>query len=129
MLCQAGFDALDYSMFDLYNPDHPLNGDRYEAYALRLRSLAESLGISFRQSHAPFPSFWENDDKFNRMAFTRIVRAMEVSGLLGIGIIVVHPIDISDKGSMKQVNLDFYRRLQPYSEKFGVKIALENMWG
>lgn len=129
ILCRAGFDALDYSMFGLHNPEHPLNGPDFESYVQNLKKKAAAYGVTFRQAHAPFPSCRENDEDYNQVTFTRIVRAMEVVSVLGARIIVVHPTCISRADEMKQYNLDFYRRLQPYCEKLGVKVALENMWG
>ncbi|OGO88508.1 MAG: hypothetical protein A2Y15_01740 [Clostridiales bacterium GWF2_36_10] len=129
ILCEAGFEALDYSMFTMHDAKHPLNNDGYKEYALNLKKLASEYGVSFNQAHAPFPSCVENGKEYNKITFDRIIRAMEVASILDVKIIIVHPIDISDKTVMKQFNLDFFNSLKPYCEKFNIKVALENMWG
>ena len=129
ILCEAGFDALDYSMFGLHDPEHPLNNSGYRDYAENLLQIASSYGVPFRQAHAPFPSCKEGDGEYNKITFQRIVRAMEAASILGVKTIVVHPTCISDTSKMKQYNIDFYRRLQPYCEEYRLKVALENMWG
>lgn len=129
ILCEAGFDALDYSMFRFTYPDNPLDRDGFKEHVRSLRDAADRYGVTFNQSHAPFPSCIEGNDDYNRITLGRIVRALEASSILGVRIMVVHPSYYSDTSSMKERNLDFYRRLQPYCEEYNVKVALENMWG
>ncbi len=128
IIANAGFDAVDFSMFELHNDDHILNGNGYKEYALNLKKLAGDLGVFFNQAHAPFPSMKRNDEEYNKITFKHIVRAMEVASLLGVGIIVVHPSDISKENNF-EINIDFYNRLMPYARDLGVRVALENMWG
>ncbi len=128
MLCEAGFDAIDFSMFSLGNENDPLNTEG-NAYIENIKKTANEYGVVFNQAHAPFPSCKENDEEYNQRMFKAIVRAMEICNILEIGIVIVHPIDICSKEDKKQYNLDFYNRLLPYCEKYNVKVALENMWG
>lgn len=63
---KAGFDAWDFSMFDMckydwsagcFLPnDNPLASDNYLAFARRLKQIGLDNGILCNQSHAPFPS-------------------------------------------------------------------------
>ena len=66
------------------------------------------------------------------MIFERIVRSIEISGVVGAKCIVVHPmhhLPYADNADLlKEMNMEFYRSLAPYAKSFGVKIALENMW-
>ncbi len=129
ILCEAGFDALDFSMFRFQSPDDWLYSDKYEERARELRRIADGCGVPFNQSHAPFPSLIEGNDEYNHVAFDRIVRAMQVSAILGAKIMVVHPFFLRDPAEKKHANFDFYRKLQPHCAEFGVRVALENMWG
>ena len=62
---KAGFDAWDFSMFDMckydwsagcFLPnDNPLASDNYLAFARRLKQIGLDNGIPCNQSHAPFP--------------------------------------------------------------------------
>lgn len=126
-ICEAGFDAIDYSMFDITSEDAILNRKDYESHALHLRKLTESYGCRFNQTHAPFPSHIPGDDEYNGKIKDYIIKAIEVAGILGAEDIVVHPSRF--KNNDKQIILDFYRSLESYAKQYGVKIALENMFG
>lgn len=131
IICDSGFDAIDYSMFGIVSkPDHILNTDGMEAYVLNLKQIAEKNGVYFNQAHAPFPSMKANDEEYNSLVFSRIVRSMEVASLLGIKHIIVHPVHISEDEEVDfRENVKFYNSLIPYIQKYSVKVATENMYG
>ena len=126
-ICEAGFDAIDLSMFNITSDDAILNRKDYEKYALQLRKIAEGYGCRFNQAHAPFPSHRVGDDEYNKMLVPYIIRAIEIAGIVGADAIVVHPSKF--KGNKKETILDFYRSLEPYCKQYNVKVALENMFG
>ena len=132
LLAEAGFDAYDITLCGMYkNDEHWANLDSYKAEAERLRALADSIGIVCNQSHAPFPSSVKEEEK-NPEIFKKIVRSMEVASILGAKIIVVHPMQhlsyADHREELFKMNVAFYKSLIPYCEKFGIKIATENMW-
>lgn len=127
LLAQAGFDAVDYSMFSSYVIPLVFENDDYLAYADMLRKTAEECGVFFNQAHAPFPSYRVGDDEYNRVIEPRLHRAIEFAGRLGVSSIVIHPVDF--KLDNKKKNLAMYNALLPTAKKSGVRIALENMWG
>lgn len=129
-ICEAGFDAVDYSMFAMKQDDCILNTDDYEKYVLELKKIVESYGKTFNQAHAPFPSYKIDDDEYNEKIFPRIKRSVEIAGVLGAEHIVVHPTDFrkSSEENLK-LNAEFYNKLQPVCREFGVKVAVENMFG
>ena len=137
LLAKVGYDALDYSMFNILKSNHPLNRDDYREYAQSLRQTADENNIVFNQSHAPFPSYIQYPGEeqlksgYNEIIVHAIIRAMEVTSILGGKIIIVHPITMSDCSyqQQKDFNINFYNNLLPYCKKFNIKIALENMWG
>ncbi len=130
LLAEAGFDAIDWSFFDkaCFNDDN----NSVEAFAA-YRAYAESKGLVFNQSHAPFPSSFGTAEE-TELRVQQIVRAMELSSVLGVKIMVVHPMQhmtyendgVAEK--LFAVNMDFYRRLIPYCERYNVKVGVENMW-
>lgn len=130
-ICESGFDAIDYSMFRMRDDeDYILNTDGYEKYVLKLKKLAESYGKIFNQAHAPFPSFKLNDEAYNKKVFPKIKRAVEIAGILGAENIVVHPTDFGKPSEENlELNAEFYNKLQPVCKEFGVKVAVENMFG
>lgn len=126
LLAAAGFDAVDLTMFEDYNAEY-LFSDEYVKYAEMLRDTAAACFVTVNQAHAPFPSYKNTDSEYNREVFKKIARCIEISGILGVKYIIVHPF--RPEKNVKKANMDFYRSLEPYAAKAGVKIALENMWG
>lgn len=132
LIKKAGFDAFDLSLFKMKRDSEcPFNKENYRDYALHLRNIADEIGIVCNQAHAPFPSSCGDIEK-DEQTFNLLVRAMEIASIVGAKIIIIHPYQhlhyIDNKEALKQINLDFYKRLLPYCEKFGIKIATENMW-
>ena len=83
ILAEAGFDAIDYSMFPMSADDCHLNTGDVVAHAKHLRAVADSYGIKFNQAHAPFPSMRIGDDAYNAKMPDRVVRAVMIAGTLG----------------------------------------------
>lgn len=128
MFKKAGFDGIDYSMFGLTDDNHPLNNDGYYGYIKELRHIADESGITFEQSHAPFPTHRWKDNSYNATIMDKVKRSLEISGLLGVKVCVVHPA-AAFKKNMRENNLEMYRSLEETAVESGVRIALENMWG
>lgn len=130
MIADAGFDAVDLSLFCLKNDGSIWDGD-YKKVASDLKKKAESRGVFFNQAHAPFPCS-KLDDAYNEIIFERLVRSIEIAGIVGVKCIVVHPLHhlpyLENAEKLKEMNMEFYRSLAPYAKTAGVKIALENMW-
>jgi len=130
MVAEAGFDALDLSLFRMNREGDALAGDNYKAEVERIRLAAEEYGMSFEQAHAPF-GFKDYAD-YEGEVLPLTLRAIEIAGMLGVKIMVVHPIHYGDyrkaKQEMHDLSIKYYRQLIPYCEKYGVKVALENMW-
>lgn len=127
IICESGFDGIDFSMFDLDEDDCILNQSGYKEHLKNLKNIANSYGVTFEQSHAPFPSAKENNEEYNTFMFDRLKKAIEIAGILDAKIIVVHPVQFST--NQKERNLELYRSLEPFAAEYGVKIALENMFG
>lgn len=126
-VARAGFDAWDFSMFDMvrYNgknkklieTGHPLGKKNYLAFARELRKIGENNGIVCNQSHAPFPvsspAMWDY-----------LKRSIECTAEVGGEICVIHP----DNDKSPEENAEMFRELLPFAKDYGVKIATENMW-
>ena len=122
---EIGFDAYDFSMFGMVNEGNPLNGKDYLETAKSLRKAADEAGIICNQTHAPFPLYKPNDENWNASIMEYIVRSLEITSVLGGKICIVHPYNHwSPETNAEKV----YLPLLPYCQKYGVKIALENMW-
>lgn len=133
MVKDAGFDAYDLALNDLFKTEECVfNGDDYRQTAQKLREFADGIGIKCNQAHAPFPSSYADDERTEN-AFKGIVRSMEIAAVCGAEYIVVHPKKHlpyrTHKEELIKQNISFYKSLVPYCEKFGIKIAIENMFG
>ena len=126
MLAAAGFDALDYSMYE-NAANGPAFGDDYKQYAAKLRQTAEACGVCFNQAHAPFGYCFE--DYEDPVLIEKTKRAVEFAALLGAEQIVVHPVNCHKGMDQLAYNMEYYRKFDPICDEFGVKIAIENMWG
>lgn len=127
-LCaKAGFDAWDFSMFDMCKIDwktktplpieNPLNGPNYLQFARQLKQIGLDHGIVCNQSHAPFPV----DVPAVR---SYLQRAIECTAEAGGEICVIHP----DNNKTAEQNAEMFAELLPFAKSCGVKIATENMW-
>ena len=126
LIAQAGFDAIDLSMFEDESNDW-IFSDGFENRCKTLVKLAHDYGVYFNQAHAPFPSYRVGDEEYNTKIRPMLIRAIEAAGLIGAKNIVVHPVFFPE--NKKENNLRMYNELLPTAKKAGVKIALENMWG
>ncbi len=123
----AGFDAWDFSMFDMCKYDwnkrcaiksnHPLAGNEYLKFARKLKQIGLDNGIVCNQSHAPFPSNCAEVRAYYK-------RAIECTAEAGGKICVIHP----DNDKLAEENAEMYMELLPFAKEHNVKIATENMW-
>lgn len=125
-LAEIGFDAYDFTLFDMTEQQNdPMTRPDYKETCFKLRKAAEKAGIVCNQTHAPFPSYKAGDENYNGTIQWHLIRALEVTSLLGGEICVIHPVNL---WSAEDNAEKLFRPLEPYAKKFGVKIALENMW-
>lgn len=127
IICESGFDGIDYSMFRMSEDGDLLNTPSYKEHIKEIKKIAESYSVTFEQSHAPFPPVREDDDEYTRKTIEKVKRALEIAGMLDAKICVVHPC--SFKENQFEKNMELYHYLESYAKDYGVKIALENMWG
>lgn len=125
-LKEIGFDCYDLSIFNLNKEGDPFGGADYRERAVALRKTAERVGIFCNQSHGPYPYHKPHNPKWNEEIFGWCVRALEITSLVGGKTCILHPFhDWTAQENATRI----YLPLQPYCKKYGVRIALENMWG
>lgn len=127
IICESGFEGIDYSMFRMSDDNDLLNTSTYKEHIKEIKKIAESYGIPFEQSHAPFPPVREGDEEYSERTMEKVKRAIEIAGMLEAKICVVHPCVFSE--NQFEHNMEMYHTLEPYAKAAGVKLALENMWG
>ena len=127
---KVGYEAIDFNadLKEYHTDEHDEN------FYKEIKEYAESKGIVFAQTHAPFPSSFSDEEK-TKERFYEIVKSMRHSSWLGAEMIVVHPylhINCKENGNyalMMQCNIDFYKSLVQYAKEFDIKIAIENIPG
>lgn len=130
MICEAGFDALDYSMFCMQDDNNILNQPNYREHILKIKDVVKGCGKFFNQAHAPFPSFRVGEDTYNTVILGKIKRSIEIAGILDVPNIVIHPTYYGkDSKRNLELNAKFYNALIPLCKEYNIKIAVENMFG
>ncbi len=123
-LKNAGFDAYDYSMFGGCVHTNVIPFEDWKERAKEIRKTADAIGIACNQSHAPFPTWLKGKEEYNEEMFEKILKAIEITGILGGKVCVVHPCN----DATAEENAVFYNRLLPTAKRCNVKIGVENMW-
>ncbi len=130
LIKNAGFDCVDMSYY--WTEDNsPLLNDDYREYAEKLRKYLDTIGLSCNQAHAPFDLKAGEAFDLSTPAYRAIVRSMESAAILGAKTIIVHSLSANVNDQVvfdKEYNLEFYKSFLPYCEKFGIKIAVENLF-
>lgn len=131
MLARAGFDALDWSFFDMWKEEDVWRQDSWRETALHVRQVCEACGISVVQAHAPFPTSGDTKE-FDDHAMALILRAMEAASIMGASQIVVHPRQqlryARHARTLFDENVEMYKTLIPYCERWNIRVCAENMW-
>lgn len=126
-VAKSGFDAWDFSMFEMcrydrqnarvIQTDHPLSGRNYLSFVSKLKRIGLDNGIVCNQTHAPFPT-----DANEVMSFMK--RAIECTAEVGGEICVIHPL----KKVELEKNIDMYSELLIFAKSCNVKLAAENIY-
>ncbi|MBR2951413.1 MAG: sugar phosphate isomerase/epimerase [Clostridia bacterium] len=124
LLKESGFTAYDFSMFRGSLADEILLSDDYLDRAREFRAYADSIGLPCNQTHAPFATIRKGDEEWNKTMFPLVKRAIEVSGILGARVCVVHPCN----DYTAEENAAMYAELEGIARRASVKIGVENMW-
>ena len=124
---KAGFDAIDYSYYYDKECDDVL-GDGYKEYAKKLREHLDEVGIFCNQAHAPFTFKYGMEKNISEQKYLWMVHALESASILGATNIVVHAVNVPEGVNFEEYNVQYYKSFIPYCEKFGIHIAVENLF-
>lgn len=134
-IANAGFDAVDYSLYIHDAETGVYSGKGFEKYAEKIKTVADAAGIKIGQIHAhtpcpSYPDYMENTELYDRLAANTIISA----AIMECPYVVVHPLIMLDRlydrkyKENYEANLEYYGKMIPYLKESGVKIAIENMW-
>ena len=126
-LHRAGFRYIDLNMY-CFTPDCVYMQEGWRDEALRLRELAEGLGMQFVQAHSQGGNPLSEDPAHVEFLLAATLRSIEICQVLGIPNTVVH--NGFAKGISKEEwfmkNKAFYEKLFPAMERCGVNVLCEN---
>ena len=137
---EIGFDALDYS-YDLYAyPESRYAQEDYLDYAKSIREALDKNQIVVNQLHAPLfhhrvdcpmTTYEKQEENFLKMM---TLRSFEVAHILGSKYIVMHPRKFAhyktkdEQDALREYNIKMFKEYIPLAKKYGVQIAIENMF-
>ena len=127
LIKNAGFDAVDYSFYGDCHPSEVLN-DGYREHALKVREYLDEIGLECNQAHDPFRMQYGDEFNMENIKFRELVHAIEAASIMGAEHIVVHSLAVPFGIDVMEYNEKYYKSLEPYCEKFGIKIAIENLF-
>ena len=126
-LHRAGFRYVDLSMY-AFTRDSVYMGNQWQDAVKSLKREADQLGMQFVQAHSQGGNPLDSDAEKVDFLVAATVRSIEICHMLGIRNTVVHPG--YRKGISKEEwfdrNRDFYKKLFPAMEAFGVNVLIEN---
>ena len=125
VIAEAGFECVSYDFHEA-----ALRED-YREYAEKIRECLGKCGVTCNQAHAPYEM--TVDDPFDpaEAPYNRMLRALEAASVIGAQNVVAHAIDVSPRKrevDFEAHNLNYFRSLEPWCEKFGVRVAIENLY-
>lgn len=130
LICESGFDAIDYTMYDC---TQPIFSSERTRMVREMKEIADGFGVVFNQAHSTNPScrYGKENAELNGRLHDCVMISLEVAAELGAAQIVVHPIFVPNvsREEQREINLDFYAEVVARAEALGVKVAIENMWG
>ena len=141
LLERCGFDfvdfsmnALDASLRDLRAIPDPLQSafdQPIEALAAALKPYSEAAqahGIAFGQAHAPYPSFWPDNDERNAAMTAMYKKMIALCGHLGCKYLIIHPAAQRNLSDDWKANMSLYKPLIPALKEHDVICCLENLY-
>lgn len=140
MIKSAGFDAIDYNLDDwigteeglVSSPNYQMSEEELWAYYTKMYEYAQSIGLEIGQTHAVFGASATLKHRKHYMKLT--VNNIIATAALHCRHTVIHPVALPDRfyddgyEACHQFNVELYRELIPYLEKYNVKVAIEPMW-
>ena len=126
-LYDAGFRYIDLDMYS-FTPDCVYMNDGWQKAVLELRDEADRLGMTFVQAHSQGGNPLDPDPAHVDFLVDATNRSIEICEMLGIKNTVVHSGFAKEmsKEEWFERNRDFYRRLFPAMERYGVNVLIEN---
>lgn len=132
LLAQAGFKILDMNFYDWALPGSPFLTSNWRSWIDSVKRTAEQNGVSFIQGHAytfDYAALSEESSEYQSQQ-ELVERSLDCLAILGTKVCVTHPSTrrtIHLVKDSKSLAFRYMKRLADYAEKYGMRIAVENM--
>ncbi len=125
-LHRAGFKYIDLSMG--FKPDSVYMQENWREAVVRIKTLADELGMQFVQAHSQGGNPLSDDPAHVDFLLQATLRSIEICEMLGIKNTVVHNGHAAGltKEEWFEKNKAYYAKLFPMIEKCGVNVLCEN---
>ena len=125
LIKDSGFDGVDYGFDD--DQGLALNDDFIE-YAKNTKKTLDKIGLVCHQTHATYLVKYGEEYNESNPNYLKTVRSILATPYLGASAVIVHPLNVPIGVDLMAENIKFYKTLEPYAKKAGVKIAVENLY-
>ena len=135
MLADAGFQGVDLSMtMDMMDTKKVFSPEWRAAIVARAKA-AKAAGLEIAQCHLPYypnhiayPGDGKYED-FEAFMLPRYELGLSICAEIGCPVGVTHPYsNVSSAADTHNGNLRLLEKITPKLDKFGVRLALENLW-
>ena len=134
-IADIGFQSVDYPLCEPYSDAvWQLTDQELRIKMEEILTQIKAAGMIVGQTHAPMDAYWRNDAESKEARWKAQVQAIKATSYLESPYIVIHPLMIERISSpsayqeAKELNMEFYRFLEPYLKEYDVKAAIENVY-
>ena len=127
-IADAGFRYVDLTQYTPHLIPEIFESDNWRENVKHIKEYAETLGLTFVQSHAPGVNPFGDNTDYNKVV-SQIKRSIEVCGILGIkNNVIQHGYNpkIVSKDESTEMNIKFFSEFKPVAEEYGVNMLCEN---
>lgn len=129
----AGWKRFDLNFYDWSLPGTPFLTDSWRSWIEEVAAAKERLNIEFGQCHAYFYNFLDQNMSTQEHQHQQMLveRSLECCAILGSKLCVTHPetdfFTTRMVAKSKAKNIEYFKRLLHFCEKYEMSLALENM--
>ena len=127
-LKNAGFKYVDISLWSRYTSGSRYFTESNDVLADEYKRILDELELIPVQSHEPFGNSMGNDG--GAFYFKKTPLSIDLAGKIGIPSITLHPgleiVPMSREEYMEK-NVEIFKKLIPYAEKYGIRLLIENV--
>ncbi len=127
---EHGYDCIDFQCFTHFCEEmYQMPIDEMVALLTDIKEYAKEIGIEFYQSHAPW---WHITEEKHLPYYEKAIYG---SSVLGAENMAIHGVtdfwvldeEVSTRERVYNYNLQYFKKLLPYAEKYGVTLCMENL--